>query len=83
VWGFPWLAGPSTVSMPPVWLAVLLGPSLTIAGLIGDLGESMIKRECGVKDSGSWLPGLGGMWDVSDSLLAAALPGYLCFVAMT
>ena len=83
VWGFPWLAGPSTVSMPPVWLAVLLGPSLTIAGLIGDLGESMIKRECGAKDSGSWLPGLGGMWDVSDSLLAAALPGYLCFVAMT
>ena len=81
-WGFAWLAGDSAYAIPPLWLALLLGPSLALAGVVGDLSESMVKRECGAKDSGSWLPGLGGMWDVSDSLLAAVLPGYLCFAAM-
>ena len=65
----------------PIVGALLLGPLLAIAGLFGDLAESMIKRDCDAKDSGSWLPGLGGVWDVTDSLVAAVFPAYLCFVS--
>ncbi|MEM6690142.1 MAG: phosphatidate cytidylyltransferase [Planctomycetota bacterium] len=85
---FPSLGGSSPVSTPtiaaladPALGGIVLGVMLTIAGLIGDLSESMIKRVCGVKDSGNWLPGLGGVWDVTDSLIAAIIPAYLAFVA--
>ena len=57
----------------------MLGPILTLAGLAGDLAESLVKRACGAKDSGNWLPGLGGVWDVTDSLIAAVMPAFLCF----
>lgn len=60
------------------WLGiVLLGVGLTVAGLVGDLLESVFKRETGNKDSGKMLPGLGGLWDVTDSLLPAFVVGYL------
>ncbi|MEM6470940.1 MAG: phosphatidate cytidylyltransferase, partial [Planctomycetota bacterium] len=59
--------------------AVLLGPTLAICGMVGDLGESLFKRESAVKDSGKLLPGLGGVWDVTDSLLAASVPAYFCY----
>lgn len=65
----------------PMWGALLLGTLLTIAGLIGDLAESLVKRSAGAKDSGQTLPGLGGVWDVTDSLIAAVMPAFLCFVA--
>ena len=61
--------------------AIVLGPVLAIAGMMGDLAESLVKRDAGVKDSGSWLPGLGGVWDVTDSLIAAVMPAFLCFAA--
>lgn len=78
-WLFPAL---TTVSEQPPWYgALILGPVLAIAGMLGDLAESLFKRDCSAKDSGSWLPGLGGVWDVTDSLLAAAMPGFLCFAA--
>ena len=48
------------------------GGSLMLAGLIGDLAESLLKRDAGQKDSSQWLPGLGGVLDIVDSLLAAA-----------
>lgn len=63
-------------------VAVVLGitASIAIAGLIGDLAESMLKRDAGVKDSSAWLPGFGGVLDLMDSLLLAAPMAYLWFV---
>ena len=48
-----------------IFLGVLLG----ILGQIGDLSESLIKRDCAVKDTGKYFPGLGGSMDILDSLL--------------
>lgn len=56
---------------------VVLGVLLTIAGVIGDLVESLFKREMNSKDSGNLLPGLGGLWDVTDSLLPAFVVAHL------
>ena len=53
-------------------LSVLLGGFLGICGQLGDLAESLLKRDCQVKDTGSLLPGLGGVLDVLDSLLFTA-----------
>ena len=53
---------------------------LSLAGLVGDLAESLLKRDAGVKESSSWLPGLGGVLDVLDSLLLAGPVAYACWV---
>lgn len=64
------------------WLGVvLLGILVTLAGVAGDLLESIFKREMNCKDSGRLLPGLGGLWDVTDSLLPALVIGYLVLVS--
>ena len=56
----------------PLWWVFVYGISLTVAGMFGDLAESFLKRTADCKDSSSWFPGLGGILDVIDSLIAAA-----------
>jgi phosphatidate cytidylyltransferase len=52
--------------------ATVLGVLLGFSAIIGDLAESIIKRSTGVKDSGNFLPGIGGALDLIDSLLFTA-----------
>ncbi len=70
------------LSLKPVFSQValghlaLLGILLGALGQLGDLSESMIKRDCQVKDSGALLPGMGGVLDVLDSLFFTAPVAY-------
>ncbi len=75
----PWLADVN--ESPPLWGPPLFGTALAVAAMVGDLAESLIKRESGAKDSGRTLPGLGGVWDVTDSLIAAVIPAWLALAA--
>ncbi len=69
-------AGDRLVGMRPVH-AVVLGLVLALGAVIGDLIESLFKREVGVKDSGRLFPGIGGILDLLDSILFNAPLMYL------
>jgi phosphatidate cytidylyltransferase len=61
------------------WLAIIFGSCFAFIGQMGDLAESMIKRDAKQKDSASMVPGFGGILDILDSLLLAAPLAYLFF----
>ncbi|MFC7547656.1 phosphatidate cytidylyltransferase [Plantactinospora sp. GCM10030261] len=65
-----------TLDVAPVWGA-LTGLAVACAAVLGDLGESMIKRDLGIKDMSNLLPGHGGLMDRLDSILFALPVAYL------
>ncbi|MEY8436631.1 phosphatidate cytidylyltransferase [Atopobiaceae bacterium 24-176] len=73
VWVLMWLVGLPCVTLP---LAVLGGVGVGALGVVGDLFESRLKRAAGVKDSGNFIPGHGGMLDRTDSILFGSMTAY-------
>lgn len=61
------------------WLSALMAIPIGIASIASDLVESAFKRQAGVKDSGNIIPGIGGIFDLTDSLILTAPLGYLLF----
>jgi len=86
-WGtFRWLVplvppeGPARPLIdPPWWGWVVFGVVVGGLGMLGDLAESLLKRDSAQKDSSRWMPGLGGMLDVLDSVLLGAPAAYGCW----
>jgi phosphatidate cytidylyltransferase len=68
--------GPAVV-LAPWWGEVGFGLTVGIAGMFGDLAESLIKRDCRQKDASQAVPGFGGILDVVDAVLLAAPVAYL------
>lgn len=60
----------------PLW-ATLLALPIAVLSIVSDLVESMIKRMAAQKDSGSFIPGIGGAFDLTDSLILTSPTGYL------
>lgn len=63
----------------PWWYGIIVAVFLVVASTAGDLGESMVKREIGIKDMSNILPGHGGVMDRLDSIVFAIAIGYVIF----
>ena len=67
----------------PWWVGVILSLTLVLTATVGDLTESLIKRDLGTKDMSSWLPGHGGLLDRLDSALPSAAAAYALFIVFS
>lgn len=67
----------------PAWTGVPLGLLLVLTGIFGDLIESQVKRDLGIKDMGRLLPGHGGLMDRLDALLPAAAVTWIVLTVLT
>ncbi|MGV8851807.1 MAG: phosphatidate cytidylyltransferase [Rhodoglobus sp.] len=67
----------------PVWVGIIFGLVILGTATMGDLAESLIKRDLGIKDISTWLPGHGGFLDRVDSSLLSAAAGYALFLIFT
>ncbi|WP_235500632.1 phosphatidate cytidylyltransferase [Agreia sp. Leaf335] len=64
----------------PWWFGLILGTVLVLTATAGDLSESLLKRDLGIKDMSTWLPGHGGFLDRLDSILPSAAAAYVLFI---
>ena len=67
----------------PWWFGFVLGGVIIVTATIGDLSESLIKRDLGIKDISTWLPGHGGFLDRLDSTLPSAAAAYALYLLVT
>jgi phosphatidate cytidylyltransferase len=62
------------------WFGLIFGAVIAFTATTGDLTESLIKRDLGIKDISTWLPGHGGLLDRLDSILPSAAAAYALFL---
>jgi phosphatidate cytidylyltransferase len=74
-----WLARSEFPSHMTPLMAALMAAPIAVVGIVADLVESVLKRRANMKDSGKTIPGIGGMFDLSDSLILVAPIGYFFF----
>lgn len=67
----------------PWWTGIIAGLLIVTVATLGDLGESLIKRDLGIKDMSSWVPGHGGLLDRLDSVLPSAAAGLALYSLFT
>jgi phosphatidate cytidylyltransferase len=78
-WGAAWLG---SVRVGTWYWSVLFGLIVGLTGLVGDLAESVLKRDLGKKDSAPLLPGFGGLLDLLDSVIFAGPVAYLLWLIL-